>query len=53
MPVLTAECDPRNIASIALLKKLRFEQTGYAEKNFDYGGIEMCDTAYFELKRKT
>ncbi|MEO1139092.1 MAG: GNAT family N-acetyltransferase [Pseudomonadota bacterium] len=51
LPALTAECDPRNIASIKLLEKLGFRQTGFAEKNFDYGGLEMCDTTYFELDR--
>ncbi len=51
LPALTAECDPRNAASIGLLKKLGFRQTGFAEKNFDYGGIEWCDTAYFALSR--
>ncbi len=48
---LTAEVDPRNTGSVALLRKLGFEQTDYQIKNFDYGGIEMCDTAYYELPR--
>lgn len=51
MPALTAECDPRNTASVSLLRKLGFDQIGFENKNFDYGGIEMCDTAYFELRR--
>lgn len=46
-PALTAEIDPRNTGSRRLLEKVGFVQTGYAEKNFDYGGIEMTDTAYF------
>ena len=48
---ITAECDPRNTASVALLRKFGFVETGYAEKNFDYGGIEWCDTAYYSLPR--
>ena len=47
----TAELDPRNTGSVRLLEKLGFRQTGYEEKNFDYGGIEMTDTAYFTLDR--
>ncbi len=50
---LTAECDPRNTSSIALLHKLGFRLTRTEKQNFDYGGIETCDTAYFELKRET
>lgn len=49
-PALTAEIDPRNAASRRLLEKMGFVQTGYEEKNFDYGGIEMTDTAYFTLE---
>jgi len=51
LTILTAECDPRNVASIGLLTRLGFKQTGLVRQNFDYGGIEMCDTAYFERKR--
>jgi RimJ/RimL family protein N-acetyltransferase len=50
-PVLTAEVDPRNTGSAALLRKLGFEQTDYKTKNFNYGGLELCDTAYYELSR--
>ncbi|WP_171176514.1 GNAT family N-acetyltransferase [Ruegeria sp. HKCCD8929] len=48
---LTAECDPRNAASVKLLEKLGFRQTGLIEKNFLYGETEWCDTAYFRLDR--
>lgn len=53
VPALTAEADPRNTGSVQLLKKLGFQQTRLEKQNFDYGGIEMCDTAYFELPRPT
>ena len=51
LPALTAEIDPRNRASEALLTKLGFERTGFAEKNFLYGRQEWCDTAYYALER--
>ncbi len=50
-PALTAECDPRNLASIALLKRFGFRHLRTAEKDFLYGGTQWCDTAYFELPR--
>ncbi|MBV2360956.1 GNAT family N-acetyltransferase [Thalassococcus sp. CAU 1522] len=52
MPEITAECDPRNLASVGLLTRLGFRLTGFDRQNFDYGGIEMCDTAYFALPRR-
>jgi RimJ/RimL family protein N-acetyltransferase len=48
---LTADVDPRNAASIRLLERLGFSQTGFEQKNFLYGETEWCDTAYFELPR--
>ncbi len=48
---LTAEVDPRNAASVRVLARLGFVQTGFAEKNFLYGADEWCDTAYLELPR--
>ncbi|MCT4609047.1 MAG: GNAT family N-acetyltransferase [Pelagimonas sp.] len=48
---VTAELDPRNLGCARLLEKCGFVQTGYEEKNFDYGGIEWTDTAYYELRR--
>jgi ribosomal-protein-alanine N-acetyltransferase len=53
MPEITAECDPRNLASVGLLTRLGFRLTGFAKQNFDYGGLEMCDSAYFALPRET
>lgn len=44
---LTAEVDPRNAASMRLLRKLGFTHVRTEEKNFLYGGWEWCDTAYF------
>lgn len=48
---LTAECDPRNLASVALLNRLGFRHLRTVEKDFLYGADEWCDTAYFELPR--
>ncbi len=52
-PALTAEIDPRNLSSAKLLGRLGFELTGVEKENFDYGGIEMTDTAYYRLKRSS
>ncbi|MEM1429220.1 MAG: GNAT family N-acetyltransferase [Pseudomonadota bacterium] len=48
---LTAELDPRNSASAALLQKLGFRLDRVEEKNFLYGESEWCDTAYYVLAR--
>ena len=48
---LTAELDPRNTGSVRLLENCGFVRTGLVEKNFDYGGVELCDTAYYEVPR--
>jgi ribosomal-protein-alanine N-acetyltransferase len=48
---LTAEIDPRNIASARLLVRLGFTCDRVEEKNFLYGGSEWCDTAYYRLNR--
>ena len=48
---LTAEIDPRNIASARLLEALGFACTHLEEKNFLYGEDEWCDTAYYVLAR--
>jgi RimJ/RimL family protein N-acetyltransferase len=50
-PALTAECDPRNAGSVALLGKLGFRHLRTVEKDFLYGDDEWCDTAYFDLPR--
>lgn len=49
---ITAEIDPRNRGSAAVLRKLGFTQTDYQEKNFLYGGFEWTDTAYYALTKK-
>ncbi len=47
---LTADLDPRNAASLAVLGKLGFVVTGTAEKTFLLGE-EWCDSVYLALKR--
>lgn len=47
---LTAEIDPRNAGSRRLLERLGFRLSGFEEKNFLYGDIEWCDTAYYALE---
>jgi [ribosomal protein S5]-alanine N-acetyltransferase len=47
---LTADVDPRNAPSLALLSRLGFHQTGRAESTFCVGG-EWCDSVYLRLDR--
>ncbi|WP_334160914.1 GNAT family N-acetyltransferase [Phenylobacterium sp.] len=47
---LTADVDPRNAASLALLKKLGFAETGRAARTWLIGG-EWCDSVYLALDR--
>ena len=47
---LTADVDPRNVASLAVLAKLGFVVTGTAEKTFLLGE-EWCDSVYLALQR--
>jgi len=47
---LTADVDPRNAASLALLKGLGFVETGRAKGTWDLGG-ELCDSVYLALPR--
>jgi len=51
IPHITAELDPRNIASARVLEKLGFRHLRTEEKNFLYGNTEWCDTAYYQLER--
>ncbi|WGW02886.1 GNAT family N-acetyltransferase [Tropicibacter oceani] len=51
LDALSAEVDPRNAGSIGLLTRLGFTRTALREKDFDYGGIEWCDTAVYTLPR--
>lgn len=45
---LTADVDPRNMASLALLARAGFRETGRAERTWCVGG-EWCDSVYFRL----
>lgn len=47
---LTADVDPRNAASLRVLGKLGFVQTGRAERTFLLGD-EWCDSIYLALQR--
>ena len=47
---LIADVDPRNAASLALLKRLGFVETGRAEGVWEVGG-EICDSVYLALSR--
>jgi len=48
---LTADVDPRNAASLALLKGLGFVETGRAKGTWQLGD-ELCDSVYLALRRK-
>lgn len=50
VPVLKADVDPRNLASLAVLTKLSFVVTGTAQNTFLLGD-EWCDSVYLELER--
>ncbi|MBU1272392.1 MAG: GNAT family N-acetyltransferase [Alphaproteobacteria bacterium] len=47
---ITADVDPSNAASIRLLGRLGFEQTGAASRTWQVGGVWM-DSLYFGLDR--
>ena len=47
-PALTADADPRNIASVSLLEKLGFDVVGTAERTFCVEG-EWSDSVYLSL----
>ncbi len=47
---LTADVDPRNAASLGLLRKLGFRETGRAERTFFLYG-EWADSVYLALPR--
>lgn len=50
VPELTADVDPRNAASLALLDRLGFRRTGYAERTLKWRD-EWCDSVYLALPR--
>jgi RimJ/RimL family protein N-acetyltransferase len=47
---IVADVDPRNAASLALLKKLGFHETGRGERTWHIAG-EWCDSIYLALAR--
>lgn len=47
---LRADADPRNVASIRVLKKLGFVETGRAERTYCIDGV-WTDSIYFALRR--
>ena len=47
---LHTDIDPRNTASIRLIKKLGFHETGRAERTFETH-IGWCDSVYFAIDR--
>jgi RimJ/RimL family protein N-acetyltransferase len=51
VPRITADVDPRNAASLALLGKLGFVKTGEARATMQVGG-EWVDSVYLELRLK-
>lgn len=48
---LTADIDPRNIASGSLLRKMGFENDGYKEKTLQVGD-EWVDSQYLKLTKE-
>lgn len=50
LSALTAEVDPRNAASLRLLARLGFHETGRAERTLLWGD-EWCDSIYLALPR--
>jgi RimJ/RimL family protein N-acetyltransferase len=50
VPALTAEADPRNAASLALLARLGFRETGRAARTLRWRD-EWCDSVYLALAR--
>ena len=50
IPEMTADADPHNEASLGLLRKLGFVETGRAERTFLIGG-EWFDSVYLALRR--
>jgi RimJ/RimL family protein N-acetyltransferase len=50
VPAITAEADPRNDASVRLLKRLGFIETGFEAATFEIEG-EVSDSVYLALAR--
>lgn len=51
IPQIVADVDPRNTASLRLLRKLGFVETGRAERTIEVGG-EWCDSVYLAVSRE-
>lgn len=49
---LTTDIDPRNVASVRLVEKLGFRETGRAERTFETH-IGWCGSIYFAIDRAT
>ncbi|MDP3339932.1 GNAT family N-acetyltransferase [Frigidibacter sp.] len=50
LQAITADVDPRNVASVRLLEKLGFEHTGSAENTFEVEGV-WTDSVFLSLPR--
>ena len=50
LPAIVADVDPRNGASLALLARLGFVESGRAAGTWEVGG-ETCDSIYLKLER--
>jgi ribosomal-protein-alanine N-acetyltransferase len=50
LPVVTADVDPRNSASLRVLNALGFVETGRAKRTLRLGD-EWCDSVYLELRQ--
>jgi RimJ/RimL family protein N-acetyltransferase len=50
LPAIEADVDPRNAASLGLLEKLGFAETGRAKRTWKVGE-EWCDSVYLRLPR--
>ncbi|HEX3408406.1 MAG TPA: GNAT family N-acetyltransferase [Caulobacteraceae bacterium] len=50
IPALTADVDPRNAASLSLLARVGFTETGRATRTWQVGD-EWCDSVYLTLPR--
>lgn len=49
VPRLTADVDPRNDASLRILKRFGFRETGFEEKTFETH-LGWCDSVYLTLE---
>ena len=50
LTAIEADVDPRNLASLALLARLGFEETGRKARTWHVGG-QWCDSVYLRLDR--